>query len=168
MSRFIFAYLCMSRAHKSSNLRSQMSGKSQLSFSDQYPNLKWSFRVVRSRCKMKHYGTCDFSMSCFILAYLCMSGAHKSSNLHSLRSGESQLSYLDQYSYQIDFLGRTLMMQTEVCHGTCNFTFLREFMVSDSYKTISSRRCGSLISYLSQLRWLHDLKSCLRLQVIPM
>ena len=99
MSCFIFAYLCISGAHKSSNLRSQMSGKSQLSFSDQYPNLKLSFRVVRSRCKMKHYGTCDFSMSCFILAYLCMSGAHQSSNLHSLRSGESQLSCSDQYSY---------------------------------------------------------------------
>ena len=49
--------------------------------------------------KWSIHGTCNFSLPCFIVAYLCMSGAHKSSNLHSLRSGESQLSYLDQYSY---------------------------------------------------------------------
>ena len=34
-------------------------------------------------------------------------------------------------------------------------------------RRFSSRRSGSLISYWSQVKWLHDLKSCLRLQVIP-
>ena len=57
------------------------------------------FRYLKSRVRFYASSGYRCFMSCFILAYLCISRAHKSSNLHSLRSGTSHLSCSDQYSY---------------------------------------------------------------------
>ena len=115
------------------------------------------------------YRTHHFSLSCFILYHLRILRAHGSSNLHSRRSGKSQLSCSDQYSYRkLNFKdARSWYTMTHFMQHAI-LPFFENSWSHIRTRRFSSGRCGSQMLYLAHLSCPYDLKSCLSLQVILM